>query len=220
MCDPLFDPFCEPEPEVVEDKNKMDDGHMSDGNHDDMDSMDDMTDMLTPLQGQLVYLIVSGIAASKAGLDLFRYKSDDYYDAAGKDKWDWNPWKIANLTEQYTSLVLWGVLFIFQLLSTFGVLTHINLMMWFWAGVIGGVVYMVTAIFRLMAYEGAWSEAAYANASTIRSDSVYMTATESAFAVPLILEYANWMYAQYLGLPEDKKEMWKESKDDDKMFSL
>ena len=193
MCDPFFDENCDPNADKAEKETKMQ------GDGDDGD-MDDMEKMMSPLTGQLTYLVVAGIACTKAGMDLFRYRSDaDYYDA-GEDPYSWNPWKLANLIEQYTDLSVWGVLFIFQLLSTFGVLSGLNVVIWMWAGAIAGLIYMVTHIFRFMAYDAvAKSDSdvsgAEAIASAIEMDTMYAIAAGSAFALPLLMEYPNWMYA-------------------------
>lgn len=158
--------------------------------HEDKDGdMSEMEDMMSPLMGQLTYLVVSGLACSKAGLELFRYRSATDYYAVGDSPYSWNPWKIANLTEQYFGLVVWGVLFVFQIMSLFGVLANINLMLWYWSGMIGGFVMMVTMIFRFIAYEGAYTEdsnSTITNMVTIKTDTAYAMVSDVAFGLALM----------------------------------
>jgi len=158
----------------------------------------------------LAYLFVSGIACSKAGLELFKYRTADDYYTAGEAPYSWNPWKLANLIEGYFSLSVWGILFIFQLLSVFGVLSWINMMLWSWSGLLALVVFTVTNIFRFMAYDGAYTEDDQALMDAIMEDSVYAGIADVAFGLTLLAEYSNWMYAQYLGFSEKQQEMVKE----------
>lgn len=142
-----------------------------------------------------------------AGLDLFRYKSAaDYYDT-GKIPYSWNPWKIANLIEQYFSLIVWGGLFILQLLSLFKVAATGNAMVWYFALMIGGIVSVTTGILRYIAYEGAYSnlryiayEGVYADnsdvtMSVIKTDTMYAAFVVTAFGLALYTEHKNWWYA-------------------------
>ena len=152
MCDPVFDFDCDPsaggepvsEQPMVEPLPPQDDG---------MDEMEGMS----PLTGQLTYLFVSGIACAKAALELFRYNSTVDY-TVGTSPYLWNPWQWATIIEQWTGLTVWGILFLFQLLSTFGVASGLNVMVWGIASLIGTLVGGTSLILRLLAYDGAYGE--------------------------------------------------------------
>merc|ERR1712079_746081 len=108
------------------------------------------------MPGNLAFLGLAVEHGLMAGLELFRYRSSEtYYDDGGI--MSFNGWKFANLAEQWTALVLGGVLTISQLLSMFGVGASVNMMMWGYSTMLVFPPVMgVTEMMRWYAYDKAY----------------------------------------------------------------
>ena len=175
--------------------------------------------MLDPMSGQITFTLVALSTAVMSALDLFRYRPADTFYVASDAYSTTNWWKYANEIQSYGSLVIGSVAFIFQILSIFGIAADINIMVWMYLVLAGGMIVGGTAsILRFYAYELAWSAGedgnAAANAMVIREEMVEVTAMETATTFALWTEGANWWYAQMMALPEEKRDMYMEEKED------
>merc|ERR1712079_742103 len=108
------------------------------------------------MPGNLAFLGLAVEHGLMAGLELFRYRSSEtYYDDGGI--MSFNGWQYANLAEQWTALVLGGVLTISQLLSMFGVGASVNMMMWGYSTMLVFPLVMgVSEMMRWYAYDKAY----------------------------------------------------------------
>ena len=85
-----------------------------------------------PDQGQMVYTTVALTNTVYYALKMFRYRSaSGFYDAGkGADGNGTNLWFILNTIKDYSSLLMWSVLGVFNLVSSFGVAVELNAMFW------------------------------------------------------------------------------------------
>jgi hypothetical protein len=219
------DPSCAPK-----DDAPIDDGSRPDIPVDvDMDSDDDMDmDMdkeYTMMQkammpGNLAFLGLAVEHGLMAGLELFRYRSSStYYDDADTIGMSQNWWKYANLAEQWTALVLGGVLTISQLLSMFGVGASVNMMMWGYSTMLVFPLVMgVSEMMRWAAYDKAYqvcqdsSDAAQSTGcdlqETVETEMLYGAVKEIGTGIALYEASEEWMHAQFMQLSEEQqKEM-------------
>ena len=83
---------------------------------------------------------------------------DAKMDAAESFMPNFNWWKFAHYVTDYGKISLWGVAAIFQLLSDFGVMSDINIMVWVYGLAYGGSVVSVVAwIAYYVAYDTSYS---------------------------------------------------------------
>ena len=109
------------------------------------------------MEANLTFLFTALGVSLSSGLQLFRYRSnEDFY--IGGEYLDFNGWKMANLLQDYSFLVLGGIAFITQLLSMFGIANEINLLVWMWGlGFVGMLVEAVAGFMMFYAYDSAYT---------------------------------------------------------------
>jgi len=119
---------------------------------DDRDAQRDSDQM----EANLTFLFTALGVSLSSGLQLFRYRSDENFYIGG-EYLDFNGWKMANLLQDYSFLVLGGVAFITQLLSMFGIANEINLLVWMWGmGFVGMLVEAVAGFMLFYSYDEAY----------------------------------------------------------------
>lgn len=116
------------------------------------------TDDSNPMQGQITYLVVAATIAVRAGLNHFRYNAEkDHYKLWEHVSYGTNWFKWANDLHDWAALVIGSIAFISQLLSMFGVLTSVNVMIWMYGVRMGGMLFMAfSSALRFWAMEMAW----------------------------------------------------------------
>ena len=116
-----------------------------------------VTGASVPILGQIAYLTVSALLMSGNLLKAIRWRKDTTGGASYYIWWTSNEselgstnyWSLANMIQAYGGLAVWGVLFITQLISTFGIMGEINMMAW----ELGGFAYTLTeAIFSILMF--------------------------------------------------------------------
>ena len=171
----------------------------------------------SPMAGQLWYLFIATNAVVTSSLYLFRYSTTTNYYAkflADPASTDW--FKIGDKIQSYAQLAYFGIGWILQLLSIFGIAIPITGMYW----VIGGGVWVlatfIAAVFKYIAYEEA-----YTNTETL---ALLVTAGTANIAVPtemyysagnfvflvssLYMNYDNWMWGLYENMDQEMKESY------------
>merc|ERR1711920_379752 len=159
------------------------------------------------MPGNLAFLGLAVEHGLMAGLELFRYRSSStYYDDADTIGMSQNWWKYANLAEQWTALVLGGVLTISQLLSMFGVGASVNMMMWGYSTMLVFPLVMgVSEMMRWAAYDKAYQ---VCQDSSDAAQSTGCDLKEIGTGIALYEASEEWMHAQFMQLSEEQqKEM-------------
>lgn len=83
-----------------------------------------------PTTANMLYLLISSLVFTRAGLHLFRYRKISDYDL-GEYKGEFTNWfSLADLIRNYVDLSLYGIMALTQLMATFGLFTGINLLVW------------------------------------------------------------------------------------------
>jgi hypothetical protein len=110
-------------------------------------------------QGNAAYSILAFYMVTYYAMQLFRYKSKTGYYALGAAsasiKTNW--YEIAGLTSLYAGFSIWALLSVMQIIASFGVLTAVNVMVWYWSGILGSIVGLAVVVFRLLAVEDSYS---------------------------------------------------------------
>ena len=191
---------------------------------DDPDMQEWMMDQANPLMGQVTFLLVSALLVTRYSLGLFRYRMDSAYYTPGEALADWNPWKVANLIESYGMLTLGAAAFVTELLSLFGIAAQINYFVWVFGVGIGGVtVALASVLFRLIAYDKAYSLNDGTMMSVVHMDAVQSVLIFATSALALFWQRKNWMMAQWLNLDEETRAAMmamEEGEDEDEMVDV
>lgn len=184
-----------------------------------------------PFKGQIAFLFLSLGMAARAGMNAFRYHGWGSNQVADVTKNEWySQWKYVSDTEwfklsrqigDYGSLAIWGVAFLFQLLSTAGIASGINAMVWIYVVGMGELLLSVVVdVIRFLAYDGAWTKVKVENATgdaksdqkvanriigEVERDVALDMAGAAMSTIVWLLHGDNWMWAQYENLaPEDQ----------------
>ena len=205
------------------------DGDMGgDDHHGEIDDWEDMEDMMgmNPMMGNLTYLHVAMGSMIHAGLELFVWHEDDYYEDG--DVLTTNTWEYLGMLHHYSHFGIMSILTITQLLSMFGIAGEINIMAWMYAEMLEMVIGLVLKLGWMYTYEMAYSYTQDSSNTTANIDSaenvmsgvqgdmteatIYGTAQHFALHV----EHENWMYGQVKMLPEEAQEKYMHKKGDGK----
>lgn len=116
--------------------------------------------MMATWTGQVAYLVLASLMTARAGLNLWRYESGTvaeaaftaYENAAGSGST--NMWKLGWYINRRGDLSMFGLAWITQLLSTFGVLPGLNRIVWVWGvGAFGALAALTSGISYYIAYD-------------------------------------------------------------------
>ena len=166
-----------------------------------------------PMMGNLTYLHVAMGSMIHAGLELFVWHDENYYDDG--DVLSTNTWKYLGELNHYSHFGVFTILTITQLLSMFGILGEINMMAWMYAEMIEMIVGMVLKLGWMYTYEMAYSVTQDSTASSadqtkgaavmagVESDMMKKMIEGTAAHFALHVEHHNWMYGQVKMLPEE-----------------
>ncbi len=127
--------------------------------------------------------------------------------------------------------MFWSVVSITQILSVAGIAADVNLMVWMYGSAAGGVISLIVGLIQMYAYDlmytaktqdspaGANDAKIAAATKVVKSmelDWIKMTAGEVITGLELEKEGMNWLAAQMMQLPMEKKEeMEEEMKEED-----
>ena len=89
---------------------------------------------LSPLRANMVFLMMAAAQVAYAALMRFRYRGGAAYHVLGQFKNEVNWYYELDNLSNWAKIVVYGVLFVFQLLSTFGVLSETNYWIWYLGG--------------------------------------------------------------------------------------
>ena len=121
----------------------------------------------SPALGQLIYTLLPMIAGTYHGISLFYFrKYPDHYERDQlTSPLNWRMW--AMLIQDWGGLGVWGIAFLFQLISLFGAGGELNMIIWYWiVGITGGTAVLTVAAFYFLAiYQ------VYEKVQTLTSDS-------------------------------------------------
>ena len=182
---------------------------------DDMDMEEKTMMQKAMMPGNQAFLGVAVEHAVMAGLTLFRYNSSStYYDDG--NIMSFNAWKVSNLIEQWTGLVLGSVLGLSQLLSMFGVGASVNMMMWGWSTMLVMPLAMgVAEVMRFWAYDQSYQICEDSSSADQATGCALMDTLEWEMIVGavkeigagLMLDEASeaWMHAQFMQLTEEQQ---------------
>lgn len=108
------------------------------------------------MEANVTFLMVAFSGMLQIGLKTFRYHSDEDYYVYGATTSSTNYWEYANMISSYYFLAAFGIAFITQLLSMFGIANEVNLYVWMGLlGGLGGLVEMVSGLLLWYAYDEA-----------------------------------------------------------------
>ena len=148
---------------------------------------------------------------------LFRYsKMDNFYarflaDPAGTD---W--FKIGDLIQRYAALTYFGIGWILQLLSIFGIAIPINGMYWVIGGGFWVLATAIAFVFKYIAYEEAYTNTdtlalmlSAGTANVAVPTEMYYSAGNFVFLVSsLYMNYDNWMWGLYENMDQEMKKSY------------
>jgi len=178
--------------------------------------------MYSPMNGQLAFLVLSGVMTARAFLNAFRYHANPSTAVAGTPDY-WLKFKIGtsemyklsqNLCD-YGLLALWGLAFLTQLSSTAGSSSGINAMVWGYGIGAGGLALSaIVSTLRFLTYDDAWSKKK--TSTTSATDRTAAEAVVAALDTEVAADFAygaiaglvfavagdNWAGAQYDNLSE------------------
>ena len=182
--------------------------------------MEGMMMAADPMMGQITYTMVAVSAATATAFDLFRY------NPASADIW--TEWTTAGLTGTnftklsrdiggYAGLAFWSVASLTQILSIFGVAADINVMVWMYGGMVGGLVSLVAHFIAMWAYDQLYvvkttsaTPAEVTAAETLMHEmelaAIAVGSGEVLMGLELYDQGMNWMAAQMMAMGEGKKE--------------
>ena len=124
------DPSCLPEPEPVDN-----------GDSDEpMEPMEKEDNGQKALEANMNYLIAAGTTLAFNAFWLFRYRANSYFDDIGATATSTNYYLMLDNLASYSSLLLHVVLAITQALSMAGIAVEVNMMAWYYGGMISMVV--------------------------------------------------------------------------------
>ena len=186
------------------------------------------------MMANVKYLMTAGFTALGASLTYLRYRSDSTFYAAGDTYLSSNYWEQANMVRHPTRIVIFGILFILQLLSmVVSVSSQINMMAWHYLMFVWMLTNMVAYVLELMAYDGAYTKytedttsnaAALTLMESIGFEQKSWLAKDTALMMGLYFAKKGWVKAQWDTLPEEKQMEMKEKKggdhDDDDMEDM
>lgn len=221
-CGPFDD--C-PEPTVDETMETMEDGDMMD---DEMMMEEDHTgwwkeEKPDPFMGQIAFTMLALGNATGIALDLFRYEKDTVYTYGDELRW-FNSWKIYKMVEQYGGLTLWSVAAITQILSFAGIAVDINIMVWLYGVMMGGMwLSGLVGLLQFIAYDSAYALSQETGTDVaslkkkgtgvalmpeIENDMLMTSAMETATTLAIWAEFNNWMAGQWSALPKETRDQW------------
>ena len=178
-----------------------------------------MLSTVSPMQGQMTFTVVALLQAGVIALKLFKYRPISTTYTTGAAIFSINYWQIANMIDGYGGLFFWGVASITQLLSVFGVMADVNLLVWGQIGPLMGIVSLISYGLRLFAYDTAYdlvvADSTNTNATTVRdsleTELVEVAAMQAATGLALLQEKDNWLEGQWQALSEETRESIKAS---------
>lgn len=113
---------------------------------------------INPMTGQIAFLTVALISFVTPALVQFRWRAP-ISSASMYDDWtistnlgSTNYWELSNMIYNYGMIAIWGVAVITQLMSIFGVMPEINMLVWSYGVGIGGL--FITISYWCMALIG------------------------------------------------------------------
>ena len=218
-CDPLWSDRCPPEA-TEETSNHHQSGnsaapHGSGGANLDAESTPmtpvGLVSTLESVNAQIVYLIVPAIALAVVSLQLFKYSSikEASYALFESSVMSTNLWKVANLTASYSTLGLYGIVFITQLISIFGVIPFANVTVWLYAiGRGKPIVDFSVLTILIIAYDQA-GKSSDAGGSPLMNEIVddlilFVTFNATLYSL-LLLNGKSWLQTQWDAMPMAKK---------------
>lgn len=112
----------------------------------------------------------------------------------------------------YRNLVMYGVAFLFQLLSFAGVATDINMMVWMIGHEVAAVHTLIYLIINWYMYENSYAACKADTASNLCSltakvqmDTAETIVHEAVFSFELYANHEAWAMAQYMALSPEKQ---------------
>ena len=214
------DPSCQPDPvdPVGPDGPGPDGGDMDD----DMDKDMGMEMMMANITFLLVPLMV---VVQKAAWT-FRYSS--VYDTVGETASDTNYYSMLTMASNYWMIASHFVLHLFQFLSMFAGMAELNMMVWMYVNLANMVVMMLMGLGWMYSYNMYWDIAEDSSSSNAEATDAALALTllekeklvDMAFGAHYMLalykHHKTWMLAQWMALPEETQDAWKEKHDMDK----
>lgn len=170
------------------------------------------------MMANVKFLMTSGFTALGASLTYLRYRSDSTFYDLGDTYLSTNYWEQANMVRHPTRMLIFGILFILQLLSMLGIAVDINMMAWHYLMPVWMITNMVANVLEFLAYDGLYSKynedtTTYAVALDLMAEGIGFEqkswlAKDTALVMGLYFAKKGWMKAQWDMLPEEKqKEM-------------
>lgn len=149
-------------------------------------------------------------------------------------------WQNGSTIYTWGSFVIHAILSVTQLLSIFGILVEINMMMWGYGPMVMEAISAVAGIMMFLQYNNAYGvlrddiddgettiddATAYAVAEGIQMEMIEMAVMQASAILSLWVNMENWMKAQWWALPEEDKkakywEMQEKDKKDDDMKDM
>lgn len=160
-------------------------------------------------------------AATVTAFELFRYNPSS---AAIWGEWATAGLSTTNLTKLsrdiagYAGLAFWSVASLTQILSIFNVAADINMMVWMYGGMVGGLVGLCAHFIAMYAYDQLYAVSVDASKSAgevtaaenlmheMELAAISMGAGEVLMGLELYDQGMNWMAAQMMAMGEGKKE--------------
>ena len=259
--DPFADPFATDEPPPADEPKEVDGGEMDkeDAPPKDETMMEEDGEMEGEkldifLESQLTFLLTAGVGAFISAMDLFAWKwqttVDDttnsvtttgvvyhfltetqYNSMTGSSQ---ELWKWAAMIWSYSSLAFTSVAFLTQLLSLFGILNEINIMVWIQGGMAMGLLMLITDIMVMVRWAQAQgklksgsgtaldttAQAAYSLIVAIEDDMKWMAIEELSSFMMAVQHAGMWLIGQIhiminagVYTEEEAMEMWGDDED-------
>ena len=175
--------------------------------------------MMSPMMGQITYLMVPLMGAVNVAMFLFRYSSQStYFDAYKVNDTNW--YELASMIGGYGMLAVFSITAITQLLSIFGIAVAVNGLVWMWLFGVGGMLLTATVdILLFLGYNAAYGNTSDATkaATAVTQMGLYETLmlehtiADVAMGFALFEQFDNWVAAQFAAYPEEDQKEWVDS---------
>ena len=150
------------------------------------------------------------MAAVSTGLEIFRYKSGDFYTVGALNT---NLWKYMDMVRLYPFFAFWTLAALFQFLSLFNVAVDINLYIWMLGHELNALIGLIYYVVMYYLYETNYAACSAAGGTGDECDMEAMVRKETAKVVSMaamndfltIRDHAAWMEGQFRKLSPEKQ---------------
>ena len=166
---------------------------------------------ISTFSGQVYYEVAALAVAGWTALQLFRYTARTNYWTNTKTGTNTNYNELSDTVINWGALVIMGVAALTQLMSMFGAMVDLNLMVW-WYGVFGGIplLHLTAYCISMLAYDQGHSDSNDSNAGNTQNVAlagIRSNLANGAFLFfTLLANYDSWFAAQWLGLSAESQQ--------------